>query len=66
MQDDAEGLTVWIPSGSATLLRRPVGRRSPRDLGLVERFLSPSEVAEGAWQGPGILRSAPTGRPWSL
>ncbi|WP_147038699.1 DUF402 domain-containing protein [Microbacterium aerolatum] len=66
VRDDDRGLVVWIPSGSARLEPVPADGRRHRDVPLDERFLTPWVMAETAWTGPGILRIAPAGRPWSL
>jgi hypothetical protein len=64
--DDERGLVAWLPSGSEQLASVPVGAGSLRDLPLHERFAAPSEFVVRRWQGPGILRVAPTGVPWSI
>ncbi|WP_194419604.1 DUF402 domain-containing protein [Microbacterium abyssi] len=66
VRDDARGLVVWIPSGSARLEPVPADGRRHRDVPLGERFRTPWVMAESTWTGPGILRVAPTGRPWSV
>jgi hypothetical protein len=66
VRDDARGLVAWLPSGSEQLVSVPVAGGSLRDLPLEERFSAPRALRVRRWQGPGILRIAPTGRPWSI
>lgn len=66
IRDDARGLVVWIPSGSARLESMPADGRQTRDVPLDARFSVPWVVRESTWRGPGIVRVAPTGRPWSV
>lgn len=66
IRDDARGLVVWIPSGSARLESAPADGRRHRDVPLSERFTVPWVIRESSWTGPGIVRVAPTGRPWSV
>ena len=44
----------------------PVDGRHLRDRPLTERFETPRHFVVRPWQGPGILRVAPTGVPWSV
>jgi hypothetical protein len=57
---------VWIPSGSARLEPVPADGRRHRDVPLAERFSVPWVMTETAWTGPGVVRVAPTGLPWSV
>jgi Protein of unknown function (DUF402) len=66
VRDDARGLVAWLPSGSEMLASVPAGGGSLRDLPLDQRFSAPREMRTRTWQGPGVLRVAPTGRPWSI
>ncbi|MGM7665796.1 DUF402 domain-containing protein [Microbacterium sp. A93] len=66
IRDDARGLVVWIPSGSARLESVPADGRRTRDVPLEERFSVPWVTRESTWTGPGVVRVAPTGRPWSV
>jgi hypothetical protein len=66
VRDDARGLVAWLPSGSEQLASLAVDGRHLRDRPLAERFTAPREFRVRRWQGPGILRIAPTGRPWSI
>lgn len=66
IRDDERGLVVWIPSGSARLESVPADGRAIRDVPLSERFSQPWRIRESTWTGPGIVRVAPTGRPWSV
>lgn len=66
VRDDGRGLVAWLPGDSQQLASRPVGGGSLRDVPLAERFAAPRELVVRRWQGPGILRVAPTGVPWSI
>lgn len=66
VRDDERGLVVWIPSGSARLEPRPADGRRHRDVPLDERFRTPWVMTETTWTGPGVLRVAPSGMPWSV
>jgi hypothetical protein len=66
VRDDERGLVAWLPSGSEMLASVPAGGGSLRDLPLDQRFSAPRELWTRTWRGPGILRIAPTGRPWSI
>ncbi|CAH0175084.1 DUF402 domain-containing protein [Microbacterium sp. Bi121] len=66
VRDDPRGLVIWIPSGSARLEPVPADGRRHRDVPLDERFTTPWVMAEKAWTGPGVVRVAPAGRPWSV
>jgi hypothetical protein len=66
VRDDERGLVAWLPSGSEMLASVPAGGGSLRDLPLDQRFSGPRAMRRRTWQGPGILRVAPTGRPWSI
>lgn len=66
VRDDARGLVVWIPSGSQRLESAPADGRKTRDVPLDARFTVPWVTQEATWTGPGLLRVAPTGKPWSV
>lgn len=66
IRDDERGLVVWIPSGSERLESAPADGRRTRDVPLAERFSVPWAMRESTWTGPGVVRVAPTGRPWSV
>lgn len=66
VRDDSRGLVAWIPSGTAHLGAVPPSGGSTRDVALEERFSTAWSMRESTWRGPGVLRVAPTGRPWSL
>lgn len=66
IRDDARGLIVWIPTGSQRLEPVPADGRRPREVALEERFSAPWRTQESTWRGPGLLRVAPAGRPWSV
>jgi hypothetical protein len=66
VRDDERGLVAWLPSDSQQLASVPVSGGSLRDLPLAERFAVPRALVVRRWQGPGILRIAPTGVAWSI
>jgi hypothetical protein len=66
IRDDERGLVVWIASGSARLESVPADGRSTREVPLDERFSVPWVTRESTWRGQGIVRVAPTGKPWSV
>lgn len=66
VRDDDRGLVVWIPSGSERLESVPADGRRTRDVPVDERFSVPWVIREAFWTGPGLVRVAPTGKPWSV
>jgi hypothetical protein len=66
VRDDERGLVAWLPSGSEQLASVPAGGGSLRELPLDRRFSGRRAMRRRTWRGPGILRVAPTGRPWSI
>jgi hypothetical protein len=64
--DDERGLVAWLPSGSESLASVPLDGRGLRDLPLNERFSAARRFVVREWQGPGIIRIAATGVPWSI
>lgn len=70
VSDDDRGLVAWLPSGSQRLVMVPRDGRAIRDRSLEERYalvLSREyDMQVSTWRGPGLLRIAPTGVPWSI
>ncbi|MGP6176924.1 DUF402 domain-containing protein [Microbacterium sp. A196] len=66
IRDDERGLVIWIPPGSSRLEPGPADGRRHRDVPLDERFLEPWVMREKTWTGQGVVRVAPTGKPWSV
>ena len=66
VRDDDRGLVAWLPSGSERRVMTAYDGRGLRDRPLEERFRTERMPAVRTWSGPGILRIAPTGRPWSV
>src|SRR4051794_31832032 len=66
VRDDARGIVAWLPSESEQLASLPVDGLGVRDRPLAQRFTAPREMRVRTWWGPGILRIAPAGRPWSI
>ncbi len=66
VRDDADGLVAWLAPG--TKLLRPVlpDGRDLRDVGPVEMFSAGRALQRDTWRGTGVLKVAPTGRPWSV
>ena len=68
VRDDAEGLVVWLASGTPVV--RPVlaDGRDLRKAPLAERFDVRRHGRANrldTWHGHGVLKVAPSGRPWS-
>lgn len=66
IRDNASGLVVWKPSGSMSLVKRGADGVGARDIPLAERFSRSWQMIEQSWKGPGVVREAPTGVPWSI
>jgi hypothetical protein len=66
VRDDHRGLVAWLPSGSERIVARAVDGGGLRDRPVAERPHVERVLATATWRGPGILRIAPTGRPWSI
>jgi hypothetical protein len=66
VRDDERGLVAWLADGTELLSSAPGDGVALRDKPLAERFLGERVPALGRWWGGGILRIAPTGRPWSV
>jgi hypothetical protein len=66
VRDDVRGLVAWLPRGSERLVAVPADGRGLRDRPVAERPSVERVLSTATWRGPGILRIAPTGRPWSL
>lgn len=66
VSDDADGLVAWLAAGTphchAVLAENG---RSPRTAGLQRQFRAQRAQALSRWKGHGILKVAPTGKPWS-
>ena len=65
-RDDERGLVAWLPSGSEQVIWVPADGRGLRDRPVAERFITDMVPITRRWTGPGILRIAPTGAPWSI
>jgi hypothetical protein len=66
VRDDERGLVAWLPSGSERRVMVAADGLGLRDRPVAERSLVAREPVVRTWTGPGILRIAPTGRPWSI
>ena len=66
VRDDERGLVAWLPAASEVLVPVPVDGKGLREPTLAERVVLEYEMHVRTWRGPGILRVAPTGKPWSL
>jgi hypothetical protein len=70
VRDDGRGLVAWLPSGSERLTAAPRDGKGLRDRPLAERAALATardyDMVVRPWHGPGLLRIAPTGVPWSL
>ncbi|WP_374456729.1 DUF402 domain-containing protein [Nocardioides sp.] len=66
VRDDERGLVAWLAPDTELLSSAPDDGVALRDRPLAERFLGARVPTVGRWRGAGILRIAPTGRPWSV
>ena len=70
VRDDERGLVAWLPSGTPRVVATPTDGRAVRDRSLEERYAlalaGDYEMKVSHWLGPGLLRIAPTGVPWSV
>ena len=66
VRDDERGLVAWLADGTSVIASAAADGRSIRELPLAERFTSDRVPVLHRWEGSGILRIAPTGRPWSV
>lgn len=68
VRDDERGLVAWLAPGTTQLTKRYAGGGDMRTVPMGQRFSRNSErlQARSRWRGPGILRVAPAGRPWSV
>ena len=71
VRDDERGLVAWLPAGSERLAAVPrdgkgLRERSLERAGRPQRRAATTTTSGRTWDGPGILRIAPTGVPWSL
>ena len=66
VRDDERGLVAWLAADTELLSTAPGDGLALRDLPLAERFLGERVPTLERWRGGGVLRIAPTGRPWSL
>jgi hypothetical protein len=66
VRDDERGLVAWQPAGSEMLVGVPVDGQGIRDRPVEERASVDIEMRVRPWRGPGVLRIAPAGKPWSL
>lgn len=70
VRDDERGVVAWLPAGSQRLALVPRDGRGLRERSLAERAALAASTdydhLPRTWAGPGILRIAPTGVPWSI
>ncbi|HEX5918126.1 MAG TPA: DUF402 domain-containing protein [Nocardioides sp.] len=66
VRDDERGLVAWLAEGTEGVDWKPADGRSTREVPLAERFTVALAPVISRWQGGGVLRIAPTGRPWSV
>ncbi len=66
VRDDERGLVAWLPSGSERIVAVPIDGRALRDRPVGERPNVERVLRVATWRGPGILKIAPTGVPWSV
>ena len=66
VRDDERGLVAWLPAASEVMVASPLDGKALRDRPVAQRVTVEYEMRLRTWRGPGILRVAPTGKPWSL
>ncbi len=66
VRDDERGLVAWLADGTELLSTAPGDGLALRDRPLAERFLGERVPTLANWRGGGVLRIAPTSRPWSV
>jgi hypothetical protein len=66
VRDDHRGLVAWLAPGTEVVKAVLPDGRPPRSAPPDVAFSLPRVSARGRWQGPGILRIAPSGVPWSV
>lgn len=66
VRDDERGLVAWLAADTELLSSAPGDGLALRDRPLAERFSGERVPALATWRGGGILRIAPTDRPWSV
>lgn len=66
VRDDERGLVAWLAADTEILATAPGDGLALRDRPLAERFSGERVPALGTWRGGGVLRIAPTDRPWSV
>jgi hypothetical protein len=66
VRDDARGLVAWLPPGSERLVAMAADGRGLRDRPVEERPTVERVLGIATWRGPGIVKIAPTGVPWSV
>ena len=66
VRDDERGLVAWLAEDTEQLAWQPADGRSNREVPLAERVAVERAPVISRWQGGGVLRVAPTGRPWSV
>ncbi len=66
VRDDERGLVAWLAEATELVAWVPADGRSTREVPLGERFDVGRTAVISRWQGSGVLRIAPAGRPWSV
>lgn len=66
VRDDDRALVAWLAPGTPVLTSVLPNGEQPRSVPAEVAFSTGRASARGRWKGPGILRIAPTGVPWSV
>ncbi|MFB6724121.1 DUF402 domain-containing protein [Kribbella sp. NPDC056345] len=66
VRDDADGLVAWLAPRTPILKAVLADGRELRHAGPVGMFTEPRVLKLDIWHGTGILKVAPTGKPWSV
>ena len=66
VRDDERGLVAWLAADTDLIGWQPADGRSIREVPLLERFTCERAPVVQRWRGGGVLRIAPTGKPWTV
>jgi hypothetical protein len=66
VRDDEDGLVAWLAPGTPVIKPVLVDGREMRHAGPEGMFTEDRVLKLDIWHGTGILKVAPTGKPWSV
>lgn len=64
--DDPELTVAWLAPSTPIMYWATADGRDPRETALDQRFSQPLSTAPRTWQGNGVLRVMPAGRPYQV